>query len=143
MDMPMSDIPPPKPVPAGDYLALVVGHAEPGTATTGTPYVTITFQLLEALESVNKEDLRAALTKPDGTVMPLSDKTVQTRLYLTDGAAYRNSVFLKNLGIDGARSINEAVQEVPGRQTIITLTHRANRSGEGVFAEVSGTALVS
>ena len=89
MDMPMSELKPPKPVPAGDYLAMVVGHAEPGEATTGTPFVTITFQLLEALESVNPEDLQEALTKQDGTVMALREKTVQTRLYLTDKTAYR------------------------------------------------------
>jgi|SRR5262245_48719034 len=141
-DMPMDDIPPPKPMPAGDYLVMAVGHAEPGQASTGTPFITITFQYLEALDSVNSEDLKAALEKIDGTVSTLSDKTIQTRLYLTDGAAYRNSQFLKNLGIEGSLSINEAIQEIPGHQCYITVTHRANRAGDGVFAEVSGNAKV-
>ena len=142
MDMPMSELKPPKPVPAGDYLAMVVGHAEPGEASTGTSFVTITFQLLEALESVNKEDLQEALTKQDGAVMALREKTVQTRLYLTDKTAYRNSIFLKNLGIDPDLSINEGIDNVAGCQTIITITHEASRSGEGVFANITGTAKV-
>jgi len=142
MDMPMDQILPPKPMPAGDYLAMAVGHAEPGQASTGTPFVTVTFQYMEALESVSNDDLQAALTKADGTVSALTEKTIQTRLYLTEGAAYRNKVFLTNLGIEPTLSINEGIQEIPGKQTIITVTHRANRSGEGVFAEVSGTAKV-
>jgi len=143
MDMPMSDIKPPKPVPSGDYLAMVVGHAEPGEASTGTPFVTITFQLLEALESVNPQDLKAALEKQDGTTMPLREKTVQTRLYLTDKTAYRNSVFLKNLGIEDSLSINAAIEQVAGHQAIITIVHEANRSGEGVFAVVSAVTKVN
>ena len=142
MDMPMSELKPPKPVPAGDYLAMVVGHAEPGEASTGTPFVTITFQLLEALESVNKEDLHEALTKQDGAVMALREKTVQTRLYLTDKTAYRNSIFLKNLGVDPDFSINEGIENVAGCQTIITITHEASRSGEGVFANITGTTKI-
>src|SRR5215475_3800325 len=142
MDMPMDQIQPPKPMPAGEYMAQTVGHAEHGQASTGTPFVTITLQYLEALESVNSDDLRAALAQSDGTVAALNSKTIQTRLYLTEGAAYRNKVFLTNLGVDPKLSINEAIQQIPGRQVIITVTHRPNRSGEGTFAEVTGTAKV-
>ena len=143
MDMPIGEIKPPKPVPAGDYLAMVVGHAEPGEATTGTPFVTITFQLLEPIEkTVDEDDLQEALTRQDGTIMPLREKTVQTRLYLTDKTAYRNALFFKNLGIADTVPFSEAIESVAGCQTIITLKHELSRSSEGVFAQITGNTKV-
>jgi len=142
MDMPMSDIPVPKPVPTGEYLAMTIGQAVDGEASTGTKFKTITFQLLEALDSVNRDELKAALEKPDGTVMPLRDKTLSTRLYITDNAARRNADFLIALGVDPKMSITEAFGNIAGRQAYIAVRHTPSRTGPGVFAEISEVSAV-
>src|SRR5215831_6428608 len=89
MDQYADDIEPPKPVPAGEYVAQTVGHAEPGEASTGTRYWTHTVQLLEPLDESPSftEALESALTKADGTVQSLRDKTVNVRFFDTEAAA--------------------------------------------------------
>jgi hypothetical protein len=148
MDTPMSDIAPPKPIPPGTYTAMVVGHANEDTASTGTKYYQFTLQLQEADTDVNGDALQEALTKMDGTVMPLREKTVQSdRYYVTDASLFRLKKFLNDLGIgnkheDGSeKGLREALMEAPGKLVTITVTHRAGNSG-GIFANVSQTSPV-
>jgi hypothetical protein len=148
MDTPMSDIAPPKPIPPGTYTAMVVGHANEDTASTGTKFHTFTLQLQEADSDVNSDALEEALTKIDGTVMALREKTVQSdRYYITDASLFRLKKFLNDLGIsneheDGSpKGLKEAMMEAPGKLVTITVTHRAGNSG-GIFANVSQTSPV-
>lgn len=149
MDQYADDIEPPKPVPAGDYVGMVVGHAEPGEASTGTKFWTHVIQLLEPLDSSKSftAALEQALTKPDGTVQSLRDKTIQTRFFDTDAAGYRYVKFLGDLGIDfkdehgRKKRVSEIQEETPGRQVIVTIKHTVSTRGDGmVFAEVTSTA---
>jgi len=146
MDTPMSDITPPVPIPAGSYIVMVVGHANEDTASTGTKYYVFTLQLQEALEDVDGEALEKSLTGMDGTVKRLQDKTIQSdRYYQTDASLFRLKKFLNDLGIedthdDGSpKGAKEALMEVPGRQCMVTVTHRQGNSG-GIFANVSSTS---
>jgi hypothetical protein len=149
MDTPMSDITPPLPPPVGNYAAMVVGHGNEDTATTGTKYIQFTLQLQQAYDDVNDELLQEYLTRLDGTTVALSDKTVQSeRYYLTENAKWRLKKFLNDLGIsdkndDGSdKSLREAAMEVPGKMLTITITHRASNSG-GIFANVSQTSPIA
>lgn len=148
MDTPMSEIAPPKPIPPGTYTAMVVGHANEDTASTGTKFYTFTLQLQEADTDVNDDALQEALTKMDGTVMALREKTVQSdRYYITDASLFRLKKFLNDLGIsnendDGSvKGLREGLMEAPGKLVTITVTHRAGNSG-GIFANVSQTSPV-
>lgn len=148
MDTPMSEIAPPKPIPPGTYTAMVVGHANEDTASTGTKFYTFTLQLQEADSDVDSDALAQALTKMDGSVMALREKTVQSdRYYITDASLFRLKKFLNDLGIeneaeDGSvKGLREALMEAPGKLVTITVTHRAGNSG-GIFANVSQTSPV-
>lgn len=142
LDTPMSSIEPPKPIPTGVYTAMVVGHANEDTASTGTRFVQFTLQLqsFENDDEEASEELQEALTKLDGTIMPLSDKTIQSeRYYLTDASLYRLRKFLNDLGIDNTGNVREALLEVPGKMVMITVVHRVGSSG-GIFTNVSQTS---
>lgn len=146
MDTPMSDVQPPKPIPPGTYTVMVVGHANEGVASTGTKFVQFTLQLQEADSDVNGEALQEALTKLDGTVMPLRDKTILSdRYYITDLSLFRLKKFLSDCGIaenhdDGSKKgIREAMMEAPGKLLTVTVTHVASQSG-GIYANVSQTS---
>jgi hypothetical protein len=149
MDTPMSDISPPKPIPPGSYAVMVVGHANEDTASTGTKYYQFTLQLQEAFDDVNGDALEEALTKMDGTVMPLRDKTIQSdRYYVTDASLFRLNKFLKDLGIsdkheDGSKKgLKEGLMEAPGKMCVVSIAHRASTSG-GIYANVTNTSPVS
>jgi hypothetical protein len=146
MDTPMSDIAPPKPIPPGSYVTMVVGHANEDTASTGTKYYQFTLQLQEAFDDVNGDALTEALTKMDGTVMPLREKTIQSdRYYITDASLFRLKKFLNDLGIDNKhedgseKGLREALMEAPGKLVVVTITHRASTSG-GIYANVTNTS---
>ena len=145
LDTPMSQIAPPKPMPPGDYTAMVVGQPNEDVATTGTRYVQFTMQLQEAHENVNGDALQEALTKLDGTVMALREKTILSdRYYLTDPSLFRLKNFLKDLGIEGVESekpLREAMSEAPGKLVVVTIVHRPSQSG-GIYANVSQTSPV-
>jgi hypothetical protein len=148
MDTPMSDITPPTPPPVGNFLVMVVGHGNEDVASTGTKFVQFTLQLQEAYDDVNGDSLQQYLTKLDGTVTALRDKTILSdRYYITDSALFRLKKFLNDLGIDdknddgSVKGLREALMEVPGKMVVVTITHRAGNSG-GIYANVSQTSPV-
>lgn len=150
---PLSAIEPPKPVPSGSYVAMVLGPPpEPQEASTGTKFYQFNLQLLEAENDVNKVDLQAALTKLDGTVIALREKAIRSdRYYLTDQSLFRILKFFTDLGICDEKgkdtsgddiNIVEAVAQTPGRQLRVYVTHATGPSG-GVFANVTQTSPVT
>lgn len=143
LDMPASQAVRPKPIPVGTYLAMILGHPDYGKSTKkGTGYARFTLKLLEASDDVDQEALKAALTKADGTVQALSERTVSVTHWDTPNAAYRLREFLNNLGIeddDSAGGLGNMIQQVPGRQCWIHIRHKASEDGEGLYAEVDRT----
>lgn len=146
MDTPMSDIAPPKPAPPGTYTAMVVGHANEGVASTGTKFYQFTLQFQEADSDVNSDALEEYLTKLDGTVQRLNERTILSdRYYVTDASLFRLKKFLNDLGVsnkhdDGSeKGLREALMEAPGKLVTITVVHSASQSG-GLYANVSQTS---
>ena len=153
LNTPLSSIEPPKQIPSGSYVAMVLGPPpdEPSKASTGTQYYQFNLQLMQAEEDVNKVDLQTALTKMDGTVMALREKTLRSdRYYLTQQSLFRLLKFFKDLGIcdengkaeDGTDlDILEAVAMTPGRQVRIYVTHTTSPAGV-LYANVTQTSPV-
>ena len=70
--------------------------------------------------------LKEWLTKADGTVVALKDKTMRLTFYHTPDALWRLEKFLKDLGLeaeDDDQSIGDVEQMTPGRQVIIHVKH--------------------
>ncbi len=143
LDTPMSQIARPKPAPHGSYLGMVRGLPRYDKSTKkGTPFSEYTIQLLEALDDVDEESLNVYLTKGDGTVVPLKDKTMRLTFYHTPDALWRLEKFLKDLGLepeDDDESIGDVEQKTPGRQLIIHVKHSPSDDGETMFANIDKT----
>jgi hypothetical protein len=141
LDTPMSDISRPKPAPHGSYLAMVKGLPRYDKSTKkGTPFSEYTMQLLEALDDVDADALTEWLTKPDGTVVPLREKSMRLTFYHTADSLWRLGKFLKDLGLgDEEGSIGDVEQQTPGRQCIVHVKHSPSDDGETMFANIDKT----
>jgi hypothetical protein len=147
LDTPSVDVSRPKPIPHGHYLAMVKGQPNHGFAKTGTEFIEFTMQPLEADEDVDPEELQTSLTKGNGDVIALSDRSLRLTFYLTDGALWRLKKFLTDLGIEemnGKKSLKlrEMVEMAPGRQCLVNVKHVPSPDGEGTFANIDKTAPV-
>jgi hypothetical protein len=149
LQTPMSSIEPPKPVPSGHYIVMVLGPPpEEQTASTGTRYLQWNLQYMAAEDDVDMPALQAALTKGDGTVMALREKTVRSeRYWITEQAKFRLKKFFNDLGIedkdedDNERTLQEAVAMTPGRQLRVHITHTMR--DDSVYANVTQTSPVT
>jgi hypothetical protein len=143
LDTPFSQISRPKPAPHGSYLAMVKGLPRYDKSTKkGTPFSEYTLQLLEALDDVDEDALKEWLTKGDGSVVPLKDKTMRLTFYHTPDALWRLEKFLKDLGLDAEdddESIGDVEQKTPGRQCVIHVKHSPSDDGETMFANIDKT----
>jgi hypothetical protein len=143
LDTPMSQISRPKPAPHGSYLGMTKGLPRYDKSTKkGTPFSEYTIQLLEALDDVDEDALKEWLTKPDGTVVPLKDKTMRLTFYHTPDSLWRLEKFLKDLGLeaeDDDESIGDVEQKTPGRQCVIHVKHSPSDDGETMFANIDKT----
>jgi hypothetical protein len=147
LDTPSVDVSRPKPIPHGHYLAMVKGQPNFGTAKTGTQFVEFSMQPLEADEDVDPEDLQTSLTKGNGDVISLSDRSLRLTFYLTDDAIWRLRKFLTDLGIEemeGKKKLTfrERIDMSPGRQCLVNVKHVPSPDGEGTFANIDKTAPV-
>ena len=135
----------PKALPVGGYLCVVKGLPKfDKSSKKQTPYVEFTLQPMQAMDDVDEDALKEVLTKEDGTVTPLSSKSIRATYYLTEDALWRLQAFLEHLGfeLDGETSMAQMVNETQGRQVIAYLKHEASDDGESVFAKLGGTAAV-
>ena len=85
----------------------------------GTPFSEYTIQLLEALDDVEADALKTWLTRGDGEVQPLREKTMRLTFYHTPDSLWRLEKFLKDLGLkpeDDDERIGDVEQKTPGRQ---------------------------
>lgn len=145
LDKPASEIERPKPLPAGTYTCVVKGQPQHGKSSQKqTPFVEFTLGILAAGEDIDEDELKAALTKADGTVVPLTDKTIKQKYYITEGSAFMLKDFLESCGLDteGDASTRQLLEETPGCQMTVTLKHEASNDGQSIFARVAGTAKI-
>jgi hypothetical protein len=108
----------------------------------GTPFSEYTIQLLEALDDVDEDALKEWLTKGDGSVVPLREKSMRLTFYHTPDSLWRLEKFLKDLGLepeDEDESIGDVEQKTPGRQCVIHVKHSPSDDGETMFANIDKT----
>ncbi len=153
LDRPMTAVERPKPLPVGTYLCTVKGEPKfDKSSRKGTDFVE--FQLVPQSPAtdesgdnldVDADDLKEALTKKDGTKVPLNSKAIRATYYLTEEALYRLKDFLTHLGFDPDdedADMSRLCHEAAGCQVLASLKHRTSEDGKSTFAELAGTAKV-
>jgi hypothetical protein len=139
LDTNLDDVKPPKPIPAGNYIATITGlpeHTQLGDKEMPAlvwpikllqlvdPDPTLHRELAEALNGRNLGDTKLNITK---FVPP--DNLYNLKLFLRD-----------HLGIE-AHNVREAISETPNKQVMVTLVHKPGRGEEGrIFLQVGSTA---
>jgi hypothetical protein len=145
LDTPASEVLRPKPVPQGTYKSMTKGLPRYDKSTKkGTPFSEYTMQLLEPSDDVDMDALEEALTKGNGDVVNLRDRSLRLTFYHTPDALWRLVKFLKDLGLeveDGV-SVGELEQQSPGRQVWVHVKHSPSDDGETMFANIDKTAPV-
>lgn len=141
LDKPASLDDRPKTQPQGSYLCLVKGlPAYDKSSQKQTDYVEFTFQVLQAGPDVDEDDLTAWLTKADGTVTALTDKTFKNRFYLTDNSIFMLNDFLDHCGTDDVKIRRERIDETPNAEVVVYIRHEGRKDGQGIQAKVGKTA---
>ena len=128
------------PVPTGTYLAQIAGNYEQTTSTQKqTQGLQFNIRLISAMEDVDQSKLAEFL---DATQQRLNDVSVRHTIWDSGYAVSSLGNFLNNtLGIRGP--LREALAQVPGKQLMVTITHRAMTSDNGtarLLAQVGSTA---
>ena len=143
LDMSPDDIERPKPLPPGDYVVLIKSYIQDKTSQKETKFIEFNTSPVEALENVDEDWLKEALTKADGSMKKLSDMNIRVRFYDTPEAGYRIKKFLLDdvhLENDGS-NIGQMVEAAVNAQVIVSIKHR---SVDGdTFIDVKGTAPVN
>jgi hypothetical protein len=148
LQTPVSEISRPKPITQGTYRALVKGLPRFDHSTKkGTPFSEYTMQLLEAMDDVDIENLTEVLTKKNGEVIALSDRTLRLTFYHTPDALWRLAKFLKDLGLevedgDETTTVEDLEQQSPGRECYVHVKHTPSDDGETMYANIDKTAPV-
>ncbi len=146
LDTPASEVSRPKPIPQGTCLGMVKGLPRYDKSTKkGTPFSEYTIQLMEAQKDVDEDALEEALTKGNGDVIPLRDRSQRITFYHTPDSLWRLVKFLKDLGLEpeNNESVGELEQQAPGRQLYVHVKHSPSDDGETMFANIDKTAPVT
>jgi len=143
LDMSPDEIERPKPLPPGDYIATINSYVRDKSSQSETPFIEFLTTPVEALESVDEDWLKEAMTRIDGSMKKLSDFTIRIRFYDTPDAAYRLKEFLlDDVQLEqGDKSIGQLVEDAINAQVTVSVKH-ASRDGR-VFVNVTGTAPVN
>lgn len=147
LDMPISELTRPKPLPQGTYKTVVRGLPAIGKSTKkGTEFSEYTLQILEAYDDVDTDALEATLTKGNGEVQRLQDRSLRLTFYHTPASGYRLGDFLsKDLGIEAKdekgrpRKPRDMMQDAPGRQVAVHVKHDPSPDGETMYANIDKT----
>lgn len=133
LDRQATEIEPPKQVPIGDYVCIIKSRRYDKSSKKGTDFVEYTLQPVEAMESVDQEQL--------AEVGGFADKTFKLTFYLTEDAAYRLKDFLADdLGIDAEdRSLRMMIEDAIGSSVIATIGHEISQDGKRFRAVVKST----
>ncbi len=147
-----SDVERPAAMPVGDYVVVVTGQPrQDKSAKKQTPFVEFTYKILEAMDSVDSDQLDEWLTNKKGEKKKLSECTIKDTYYLIEKALWRLTDMLKACKVvevdeDGEiidnRLIDQLIGETPGSQLIVTMRHESFQDGSGISARVGGVAAV-
>jgi len=144
LDTPADAVERPKPMPVGTYDVVVKGMYEQGESSQKkTPFVRFTYAFTSAGEDVDEDELTALLTDREGTVHPLTERTIKDTYYTTADAMFRLTDTLERMGIEmEGKTVRQALDDTPNCALRITISHRASEDGEQIFAEVKKTMAV-
>lgn len=149
LDKPVSEIERPKALPIGTYLCIIRGLPRyDKSAKKQTPFVEFTAAFQQAMDDVDKDDLKVALTSGDGSNIALNSKEIKLTYYDTDDAGWRLKKFIEDIGFDlddmaeKGETLRQACESANGSQVYVQIKHRASQDGKTIFAEVADTAKV-
>lgn len=116
----IKDVPP---LPAGTYLALIVGNHEMVKSNEKqTDGVQFEYRLVSASEDVDRDELDAHLTARNCSLHEITQKhTIWDSAYA--GTALRDFIY-DALAIDEKLPMKQALAEVPGRNFSIHFRHK-------------------
>ena len=139
------DVERPTPMPVGEYVCAIAGQPrQDKSKQKQTPFVEFTYKILEAMDSVDTDQLDEWLTNAKGEKKKLSEVTIKDTYYLTEGSLWRLTDMLKACGLDtdSDMSLGQLIEDAPGNQLVVTMRHESNQDGSAVFARVAGVAAV-
>lgn len=135
----IKDVPP---IPVGNYLAQIVGNYEMTQSnrkqTDGTQFP---LRLLQPRDDVDRASLDAYLTAAN---VNLADVTLRHTIWDSPYALPQLRDFLRAAGCEG--ELKYALSNIPGKQLVVTITHRIADSNDGtkrLMAQISGVARAS
>ena len=141
-----SEVERPSPMPPGEYVCVVQGQPrQDKSKEKQTPFVEFTYKVLEAMESVDQDNLDEWLTNKKGEKKKLSEVTIKDTYYLTENSLWRLTDMLKACGLEteeGDASIGQLIEEAAGNQLIVTIRHESSKDGSAVYAKVGSVAAV-
>lgn len=139
LSKPMAEIKPPKPLPVGTYTCIVDGVPE--IKQVGKEQNWAAILKLKPVAPGPDVDQVALVEALDGKA--LTEVSIQNTLWLTEKAAFRAKQFIENCGIDiTTKSLGEGINELPGKQIMVTLSHRPSEDGKTMYNEIKSTAAV-
>ena len=146
LDKPAESLEAPKPIPVGNYLAIINGpHETKEVGQNKTLFAAFPVKLIQPQPDVDMAALQDALTSKDGTVKSLGDVKMTHDMALTENSAFIVRDWLRDvLGIDEAgKTLRQMLGEAVGKQFIATVKHGMTKSNNPrVFASISDTAKV-
>lgn len=146
LDKPAESLEAPKPVPVGNYLAIISGpEAYSKVGTNQTDLVKWPVKLIQPQADVDMVALNEALSLKDGTMKSLGDVKMTYDAFLTEASAFMVRDFLANvLAIDPAgKSLRQMISEALGKQMIVTIKHGLTKGDNPrVFAQITDAAKV-
>ena len=126
-----SDVKRPVALPDGTYYGIIKSHEFTQSSQKKTPGIQYNIGLTHAHEDVDLSDFQEA-----GGV--LTDKTMRTTFWLSDGALFMFTDFVTSLGIEaGDRSLGELAPLPVGQPVILDVVAKPNRAGDGFYNEIA------
>jgi hypothetical protein len=140
LDRAPSEIEKPKPLPVGSYITQLVGQPRiDKSAKKQTEFREFTHKILSAGEDVDEDELAEYLGD-----RKITEMTMKNTYYITEASVWRLKEFLEHCGIDldAVESLNEALDETPGKQVGIFVNHEPAQDGSSFFARINKTFIV-
>lgn len=113
-----------KPLPAGTYHGIIMGHRFDESREKKTPFVEFEIRLQAAGDDISQDDLAAALEGRQ-----LQQETRRQSFYLTDDAMWRLKEFMESCNIaSSGRNLNEMLPETTAKPVLVNLTMTPGRT---------------
>lgn len=126
-----SDVKRPVALPDGTFYGIIKSHEFVQSSQKKTPGIQYNIGLTLAHEDVDLSDFQEA-----GGV--LTEKTMRTTFWLSEGALFMFTDFLASLGIEpGDRTLGELAPLPVGQPVILDVVAKPNKAGDGFYNEIS------